>query len=180
MISPAVNKEKDNQARVAEIINYQPGWIIRNGNLLFLCFFLLLIGVSFFINYPEVITVPGQWIQDSATKKDVPGKEKEIFNGYITVHKSLRGKIKPGDRVVINSGNDQTGNLKSEGTVATISDHPGSKDSAILFVSMNGNAGINKKIISPNNIITASIRTRGQKLSYYLWRELKGLFKTRD
>ena len=167
--------------KVNEIISYKPGWIIRNGNLVFLFFFILLISISFFIYYPEVITIPARLMQDSVTKAGIEKNENENFKKSILVHKSLLGKVQAGDSVVINFENNIAGNLQQiSGTIAGTLDSTGLKDSIALYINGAGNIGAGEKIISADNLVTVRITTQGQRLSVYLWKQLKGVLKIKE
>jgi hypothetical protein len=174
-------KMTDREDQVNEIISYKPGWIIRNGNLVFLFFFILLISVSFFIHYPEVITIPARLMQDSITKTGIEKNENGNFEKSILVHKSLLGKVQAGDGVVISFENNPAGNLQQvSGTIARTLDSGGLKDSVVLYINEAENTGAEGKIISADNLVTVRITTQGQRLSVYLWKELKGFLKIKE
>ena len=167
--------------KVNEIISYKPGWIIRNGNLVFLFFFILLISVSFFIHYPEVITMPARLMQDTVTKAGTEKNENGNLQKSILVHKSWLGKVQAGDGVVVNFENNTAGNLQQfRGTIARTPDSIGLKDSVVFYINGAENTGAGEKIISADNLVTVRITTQGQRLSIYLWKELKGFLKIKE
>jgi hypothetical protein len=178
--SATVNKKKDKQEQVAEIIKYHPGWIIRNGNLVFLCFILLCLLVSFFVYYPEVVTVSGRLIQDDAIKTELTGTaiEEKKLKGHIVVDRSLLDKIQTGDKIAINFENNPGGGLHQLiGTVADILTSPGLKDSTLLYISLDVKVSREETNRLADNLVIVRIRTRGQRLSHYMWEQIKGFFK---
>ncbi len=58
-IISAIPEEKETiqllSAEVQEIITYRPGWIVRNGSLLFLLIIASLFACTFFIRYPDLV-----------------------------------------------------------------------------------------------------------------------------
>ena len=150
--------------------------------ILYSCFFfILLISVSFFIHYPEVITIPARLMEDSVTKAGIEKNENGNFEKSILVHKSLLGKVQTGDRVVINFENNPADNLQQvRGTIARTPDSIGLKDSVALYINEAVNMGAGEKMSLADNLVTVRITTQGQRLSVYLWKELKGVLKIKE
>jgi len=48
---------------VREIISYRPHWIIRKGNTIFLIVIVFLLGLTWFIKYPDIVKAPADWSQ---------------------------------------------------------------------------------------------------------------------
>ncbi len=54
---------------VQEIISQKPSWIVRNGIVLFLIIIVVLLGATFFINYPDVVNANATLISVNAPKE---------------------------------------------------------------------------------------------------------------
>lgn len=54
---------------LSDIISYQPGWIVRNGIMLFLLVICLLLFLTFFISYPDVVTANARFTSINAPKE---------------------------------------------------------------------------------------------------------------
>ena len=47
---------------VQEIINYRPHWVIRNGNIFFLFILILLLSLTYFIQYPDMVNASARLV----------------------------------------------------------------------------------------------------------------------
>ena len=93
----------------------------------------------------------------------------------------MLGKVQTGDRVVINFENNPADNLQQvRGTIARTPDSIGLKDSVALYINEAVNMGAGEKMSLANNLVTVRITTQGQRLSVYLWKELKGVLKIKE
>lgn len=164
------------EREVDEIINYQPGWVIRNGNLLFLFFFILLLSVSFLINSPEVIKIPANLVQVNTVRGDSAGQM------MLMIHNDWIGQINPGDKAVIHFEFAALNSAGFTAVVLGISKSLSQNDSALLAISIPPELLMSdtKKIrLVGNEKATATIFNK-QKLSGYLWKRIKGVFKIKD
>ena len=68
---------------VKEIISYRPHWMIRRGNLVFLSILLLMILLTLFVKYPDVVNSSARIVALNAPKLAVARREGKITAIYI-------------------------------------------------------------------------------------------------
>ncbi len=73
---------------VKEIISYKPVWMVRNGILLFLLVIIALIGVTFFISYPDIIHANAKLSSINAPKEVKAKTEGKLVKLY-----AVEGKL---------------------------------------------------------------------------------------
>ncbi len=67
---------------VREIISYRPHWIIRKGNTIFLIVIVFLLGLTWFIKYPDIVKAPARLVSINPPKliaSRVEGKLIRLF-----------------------------------------------------------------------------------------------------
>ncbi len=77
-----------------DIISYKPNWIVRNGIMLFLCIISLMVALTFFIEYPDIVYAKAKLVSINppvALKAKVTGKLTKL---YVQEHDSVqRGTV---------------------------------------------------------------------------------------
>jgi len=74
IVNPEIHEQTENSNpvllshEVREIISYKPVWIVRNGIMLFLIIICLLISVTFFISYPDIVNASATVVPVNAPK----------------------------------------------------------------------------------------------------------------
>lgn len=150
---------------VQELISYRPHWFIRNGNAIFFCVLLLLLGMTWFIDYPDSIKGPLKLLY-------VQSPESRYY-GQMLVSRTELGKIRPGQRVMIQVPGypaNKFGYLS--GTVSQISTLPTGKDSCLININLPDglNTNYHKVIIFHDNLdARAEIMTNNRRLFDRLW-----------
>ncbi len=74
---------------VKEIISYHPHWMIRRGNLVFFAVLLLLLLLTLFIEYPDVVAGSARLVAINAPKPAVAHKEGKLVNLLVTAGRDV-------------------------------------------------------------------------------------------
>jgi hypothetical protein len=178
-----------------ELINYRPHWIIRKGNTFFFLVLCMLISLTWFIRYPDIVrgsiklsTLNKQSpsLQDSNLtiyKQELFHKQPSInqYYGQMIFSTSISEKIKPGQRVlvsVVGFPSNDFGYLT--GIIDTIVYVPGIKDN--LLIKVNFPKGLQTsygKTISYKNDLSADadIITEDRKLFDRILKRIKDFAK---
>lgn len=99
---------------VEEILVRKPGFMVRRGILILALTFIVMMGGSWFIKYPEKLAAPVKF-------ETIPSKGIHVFRGEITLSAEAVSIVKQGQSVAINleDGSGAT-SVMIEGTVDTI------------------------------------------------------------
>jgi hypothetical protein len=156
-------------SEVQELISYRPHWFIRNGNAIFFCVLLLLLALTWFIDYPDEVKGPLKLFYSQPPQSR--------YYGQMLVSRTGLEKIRPGQRVMIQvegyPGNE-FGYLS--GTVNYISNVPTDKDSFLININLpyGLNTNYSKVIFFHNNLdARAEIMTDNRRLFDRLWDGLR-------
>jgi len=78
----AINEEVVYSSAIKDIISYRPVWIVRNGIMLFLIIVMLIILMTFFIEYPDIVNANAKLVSVNPPvelKTKVPGKLMRLY-----------------------------------------------------------------------------------------------------
>src|ERR1043166_4390836 len=79
---------------VQEVISYRPHWIVRKGNILFLIIILSLLGMTWFIKYPDIVSGTARLVALNPPKLISSKTEGKLVKLIVTndqqVHKNQR------------------------------------------------------------------------------------------
>lgn len=80
---PSLSQQQLVSDEVQEIISYQPGWVIRRGNALFLLIILTLLGIACFISYPDIVKASVRIVSTDGPKGIYAKKEGRLEKLFI-------------------------------------------------------------------------------------------------
>lgn len=75
---------------VNEIMSYRPHWIIRKGNIVFLVVILLLISLTWFIKYPDIVSASAKLVAINAPKLIIANSEGKLEKILIENEKEVQ------------------------------------------------------------------------------------------
>ena len=122
--------------QVREIISYQPNWVVRKGNVLFLLVLFTLFFITFFISTPDIINAPAKILFTSSLHKN-ESVDSSQFYAEVTASQKGLGKIKEGQKVMLKLESYPSQEFGSiAGIITHIADTSGSNNSFLITVSL--------------------------------------------
>ncbi len=122
---PAASNDKikllSNEIR--QIIAHKPSWFLRNGMSVFAIIIICLVVATYFISYPDIVTVKAKLVVVS-TGEPAPSQYRQQLNCYAEtyINKSIVHKIKAGQKVLLKMPPDNGKDAETvEGIMDTVS-----------------------------------------------------------
>jgi hypothetical protein len=95
-----------------DIIKFKPGWLIRNGTMMFLLLLIVLGMASFFIPYPRVITMQARLL---------PAINEDVISEMLVSNEDAAALKQNDEITVYNAGSTHTGNKLTRLRIMSIS-----------------------------------------------------------
>lgn len=70
-------------SQVDEVLNHPPGWLLRWGTALFFSILLLILGVSWFVKYPDLVAAPMKILPDQLPKSILARSEGRLARLFV-------------------------------------------------------------------------------------------------